>query len=96
MFIVVSKWMPKPDKLAEWNQAAAGIPASFSAMPGVELFQRFTNEDGLVVAIMGYRDKATYEALVSDPNGAVAKDMAARNLEAYGTWISSERGETFE
>ena len=96
MYIVVSKWMPNPDRLEQWRTATTGIPASFSEMPGVELFQRFTNEDGHVVAIMGYRDKATYDSLVSDPNGAVAKDMAERNLDEYGTWVSSERGESFE
>jgi hypothetical protein len=96
MFIVVSKWAPDPAKADEWKAVSEWIPAKFSAIPGIEFMHRFINEEGHVVVMMGYTDRAAYDSLVTDPNGAVAKDMAERNIEAYATWVSSERGETFD
>jgi hypothetical protein len=59
---------------------------------GVEFTHRFQNEEGQAVVVMGYRDEPTYRSLVGD-GGAVARSMAENDVESFGTWVSSDRGE---
>ena len=96
MFIVVSRWEPKPEKGDAWKEMAAAARAKVSQVPGVEFMNRFMNEAGQMVVMMGYTDEATYDRLVNDPSGAVAQAMAETDVEEYATWVSSERGESFD
>lgn len=96
MYMVVSKWAPKKGREDEWRARSAEARKTLTAIPGVEFMNRFMNEDGHVVVSMGYTDKPTYDRLVQNENGAVAKFMAESNIEDAADWISSERGESVD
>ena len=96
MFIVTSKWKPKEDQIDAWREATAKTREDLLQFPGVEMMYRYVNDEGDVIVIIGYADKATWSSLVEDPNGAVAQHMAANNIETMADWISSDRGETVD
>jgi hypothetical protein len=60
---------------------------------GVQMLEMFRSGNKRI-AVHGYKDEATYQSLVSDPNGPFARAQAKHNVEEYGRWLYSERGET--
>ncbi len=96
MYIVSSKWEPLEGFEKAWQESSASTGHQLRAIPGVEFLHRFKNEQGQVVVTMGYTDEPTYQRLVIDPNGAVARLMAETDIESVARWISSERGESVD
>ncbi len=96
MYIVSSRWEAVEGHEDAWRDISARTGGKLRAIPGVEFLHRFQNEMGKVVVTMGYTDEPTYQRLVNDPNGAVAKLMAETDIESVARWISSERGESVD
>ncbi|MBS1724508.1 MAG: hypothetical protein JSS66_16315 [Armatimonadetes bacterium] len=94
MYIVVSKWSPKPGMADEFKSRSVPMRSLMRGMPGVEFVHGFVSESGDPVAIVGYRDKDTYEQIVNAPDGPFMKALADHRLEEVSEWVWSERGES--
>lgn len=96
MYIVISKWEPLSGREEDWKSIAESVRTKIDDVKGVEFAHRFVNEHGQMVVAMGYTDEATYNSLVNDPNGEMAKLVADANIESVARWVSSERGASFD
>lgn len=93
MYIVVSKW--KVEHEDSFRNAGANAREEMRKQPGVEMVEAFKSEDGNAVAIVAYKDEATYKAIMAEggPFETIAKK---HHIESQGTWQWSERGEAID
>ncbi|HLJ56327.1 MAG TPA: antibiotic biosynthesis monooxygenase [Chthonomonadaceae bacterium] len=95
MYIVVSEWEVLPGKEEEFHRVAGAIGQILRTQPGVVMVEAF-DSGGKKMAVHGYKDEATYRALVQDPNGVFARAVEESGLEKIARWVRSERGETID
>jgi len=93
MYLVVSTWEALPGREAEFDRIGTTVASILRQQPGVLVVEAIKNGNQHV-AVHGYHDQATYEAVVNDPNGAFAKAAAEYRIEENARWIGSVRGET--
>lgn len=93
MYLVISQWEALPGQEAQFDKLGRKVGAVLRKQPGVVLLETI-KVGKRHISVHGYRDEATYHALVDDPKGAFAKALASLNVDKVGRWISSERGET--
>lgn len=93
MYVVVSKWETLPGKEDQFREAGRKARNAMRGTPGVESVQSLVTEDGAALAIIGYKDRSTYDKIVNDPNGPFAKTAQELQIEQFGRWAWSERGE---
>ncbi len=93
MFMVVSYWEPIPGHEEQFEQVSLAMRDIMRSQPGVDLMHAF-DSNGKRVAVVGYTDEATYNAIVGNPNGPFNRALAEYRLEEHATWIGSERGTT--
>jgi quinol monooxygenase YgiN len=94
LYLVVSVWEPLPGQEEVFEQQSREATARMRKESGVALMEAFRSGNRRIV-IHGYADEATYQSLVSDPEGPFAQTQAEYPVETYGRWLYSERGETF-
>jgi quinol monooxygenase YgiN len=93
LYLVVSVWEPLPGQEEAFEKQGMAVAAKMREQPGIALLEAFRSGSRRIV-IHGYRDEATYQSLVSDPDGPFARAQAEYPVEKYGRWLYSERGET--
>lgn len=94
MYYVASLWRAKPGCLAEAERRGKVCGDVLGRQEGVTSMLEFPVEGTeQVMAVVGYRDKATYERLVKDPNGAFMRAIVEQKMEDVATWEQSWRGE---
>lgn len=93
MYLVISHWEPMPGKDLDFEKIGPKVREVLRNHPGVELMEAIKS-DGQYCAVHGYKDEATYHAVVDDPNGPFSKALAEFHLEDIARWVGSERGET--
>lgn len=97
MYIVVSKWETAPGASDEFRTGAGRQMRDWlRAQPAVEFVNEFETEDGNAVAVVGYKDQASYKKLILDDGSEFEKKAAEMNLAKMGKWLWSERGEAVE
>lgn len=94
MYLVVSYWEPVAGREAEFDRIGPEVARLLRSQPGVEIVQVFKS-DGKHVAVHGYRDEATYHAIIDDPVGPFARAVNDLRMEDVARWLGSEKGETF-
>ena len=95
MYIVVSEWETFPGKEADFDRIGREVARILRRQPGVEMLEIF-NSGAKKMSVHGYKDEATYRALVQDPNGLFARTVAEYKLEETARWVRSESGETID
>ncbi len=95
MYLVVSYWEPVPGHEAQFEESGRAVREVLRSLPGVQLIEVFES-NGKRVAVHGYKDEATYNSIVGDPNGPFSKAIAETHLEDHAQWISSDKGTTVE
>ncbi len=93
MFMVISKWEYDKTHENEVRESAAKMMTAFDGWDGVEFSYNVRTGENTVCAVIAYRDEATYQKLVNDPNGPFAKAAAEHGIENHARWLWSERGE---
>ncbi len=93
MYLVVSEWEPLSGHEKEFEEAGMKTGNFLKQQPGVEFLEVFRSGNK-TVAVHGYRDEATYRAIVQDPNGPFAQQHAANRAEEHGRFLGSQKGET--
>ncbi|HEY3411995.1 MAG TPA: hypothetical protein VGM51_02950 [Armatimonadota bacterium] len=93
MYLVISHWEPLPGRDMDFERTGPKVREALRSTPGVE-FMEAIKSDGKYTAVHGYKDEATYHAVVDDPNGPFSKALADSHLEDVARWVGSERGET--
>lgn len=96
MFVVVSKWQYDPAHEAEVRDRARAMMAAFRSWPDVEFAYNVRTGPDSVLAVIGYKDRASWERIVEDPNGPFEKTVAEIGVDRHATWQWSERGEVEE
>jgi hypothetical protein len=86
MYIVVSKWSFRPDQREAFVDAARKSRDAMRHVPGVEMVEGLTPGESSGVAIVGYKDEATYHSIMAEGGP----------FENIGTWEWSERGEAMD
>lgn len=92
MYMVVSKWGIVAGQEAEMATRGRAVRDVLRHQPGVQFVYEFTNEDGVLVAVVGYDNEASYKSVVHDPNGAFMNSVRESGIEEFGVWVGSERG----
>jgi len=95
MYIVVSHWRPIAGKDSEFEAAGRQARAFMDGLDGVDMIQAFRSGDEIVV-VHAYRDMEAYSRIVDSEDGPFALKMAELNIEQYGEWLGSERGDTID
>ena len=96
MYMVVSKWGIVAGHEAQVAEQGRSVRDVLRRQPGVQFVKEFTNEDGVLVAVIGYDDEATYRRVIHDPNSAFMQAIAQYRLEEHAVWVGSDRGEALE
>ncbi|MBX3111634.1 MAG: hypothetical protein KF857_06455 [Fimbriimonadaceae bacterium] len=92
MFVVVSKWEFDP-MVEEATLATAGqMMAVIGSWDGVEEAYNIRTGPGHVLAVIKYRDEATYDRLVRAADNPFDKLAAEHGFDNGATWLWSERG----
>lgn len=94
LYLVVSVWEPLPGQEEVFENLGRESAARMRQQSGVALIKAFRSGNRRIV-IHGYSDEATYQLLVSDPDGPFARTQAEYPIEDCGRWLYSEQGETF-
>jgi hypothetical protein len=95
MYVVVSEWEPLPGKEDAFDPIALNVARVLRTQPGVVMLEVF-DSGGKKMSVHGYKDEATYRALVQDPNGVFARAVTESGLDQIARWVRSERGETLD
>jgi len=95
MYMVISRWQPKPGREAEFEQIGREMRAMMSQQPGMKFMNAIRGDDG-IHAVHVYEDEAAYKRLVEDPNGPFAQAAQAKGIENVADWLGSVRGETVD
>jgi antibiotic biosynthesis monooxygenase (ABM) superfamily enzyme len=95
MYIVVSKWGVESGKEESFRETGKKMRAIMRKTPGVEYVESIKCEDGNALAIVGYKDEATYKSIMAE-GGPFETAAQQNNLENAGKWMWSERGEAVD
>ena len=95
MYLVVSKWTYEPSQKEAFRATGRKMRAIMRGLPGVEILHAMDCEDGNSIAIVGYKDKASYERIMAD-GGPFEKAAKENAIEGVGKWVWSERGEEID
>jgi hypothetical protein len=93
MYLVVSRWEALPGKEAEFEQRGISMRDLLRKQPGVKLVEAF-GSNGTRVVVHGYEDEATYDRVISDPNGPFVAASNETGIETVARWLGSEKGTT--
>jgi len=93
MYLVVTRWEPIAGHEREFEEAGRRVGSILRQQPGMSYLEGFRSGNQVVI-VHGYRDEATYESLVKDPNGAFARAHAENRVEEFVRFVSSDGGET--
>jgi hypothetical protein len=93
MYAVVSKWEVDPQHVETVKASAEEMMSAIKGWDGVESAFNIQTSPTTVLAVITYRDQATYDSLINDPEGPFATAAARSEIEKYATWQWSERGE---
>ncbi|HJP84166.1 MAG TPA: hypothetical protein VJ835_11760 [Fimbriimonadaceae bacterium] len=96
MYMVISKWEFDPASEGVVKDKARRMMQQIRAWDGVESAFNVRTSPGSVLAVIGYRDEATYQRLIQDPNGPFEKAAQESGIEQEAQWKWSERGEVEE
>ena len=96
MYIVASIWKLVPGKEAEAQALGLKMRDLLRSTDGVQSLTQFEIGPGERMVVMGYRDEATYQKIIQDPNGVFNKALADLNLESVMTWVQSWRGPSMD
>lgn len=96
MFVVVSKWEFDPANREALEAKGSRALSTIKSWDGVADAYNVRVAENSVLAVLTYRDEATYHALIDDPNGPFARLAAELGLEDSMTWLWSERGERMD
>jgi len=92
MYLVVSKWQPKPGQDEAFRSRGQAARNALRKVPGVTFIEAFWGEQGPMV-VMGYESEERYRAIVHEPGGVFEQIAAAQALDDVAEWVWSERGE---
>lgn len=95
MFMVVSKWQPKPGKEQEFMEKGRAARNEMRQVPGVSLVASFMGENG-PIAVIGYDSKEAYDRIVNTPGGPFEQIAQKHDLASTADWVWSERGDCLE
>lgn len=94
MYLVISRWEALPGREAEFDRIGPILSAILRKQEGVLLVEAIKCGNGHI-AVHGYRDEATYRAIVDNPNSEFSKALVANDADGIARWVSSDRGHTF-
>lgn len=63
---------------------------------GVQSVHAIPTEDDGVMAMIAYRDEATYRGLIGGPDSPFEQKAKELQMEDFGEWQWSERGQTVD
>jgi hypothetical protein len=92
MFVVISKWEFDPEQEAAVNAAASKMMETIRSWDGIESSYNVRAGSNYILSVIGYRDQATHERLVMDPNGPFSAAARETGIESVARWVWSERG----
>jgi hypothetical protein len=95
MYLVVSKWEVASKDEEKFRETGRTMREHMRSLPGVEYVEAIKCEDGNALAIVGYKDEATYKTIMAE-GGPFETAAKKHNLENVGTWKWSERGESID
>ncbi len=93
MYGVVAKWEFEPKDEQELSRVSNLMMDELRALDGVETVLDIRVAPNAILSVITYRDEATYQALIHDPNGPFVQAAAKHGIEDLATWVWSERGE---
>jgi hypothetical protein len=93
MYMVISKWEYDPSHERDVRASAAKMMSTIGEWPEVESAYNVRVAANSVLAVITYRDEASYNRLIQDPEGPFAKAAAEHGIEDHAKWLWSERGE---
>ncbi len=95
MYVVISKWEIFPEQEEAFKAASKKMRAAIDSWPGVVQTQCLRTEDGCL-AVITYDGPDSYHKLIQDPSGPFEKAVSESQMESYGRWVWSERGEEWD
>jgi hypothetical protein len=95
MYYVISKWQMTPGKEEQFKQVGEKMRDFMRQQPGVEFADGMTCEDGNALALIGYSSEQAYRTITAE-GGPFETEARKHNIESYGTWMWSERGNSID
>ena len=96
MYIVVSHWEALPGMESEFEARGRAVREVIRSQPGVKMVEGFRNDDGGIVAIIGYESREAYDKVVNAAEGPFNRAVTEHKIEECGRWLSSERGQSVD
>jgi hypothetical protein len=93
MYLVISQWKPRPGREADFERIGSTMRAFLRSQPGVTFVEGVEGPD-CFYAVHAYEDEATYNRIVSDPNGPFNQAAAENKIEDVADWLGSVKGQT--
>jgi len=95
MYIVASVWQITGDE-QEVLDRGRKMRDFLRSHPAVGFLHHFKTAPDEIMVVVGYKDEASYKALISDPNGEFEKRLAEVSMEDVARWKQSWKGESEE